>query len=340
MYNKQIVIKKQIERSDVEPIFSKLKSTLLVTSKHIHELFKDRIDMLSSFSNGIFYLDDFRLEDALDLSKYILKNRFDSIVSIGGGTVNDVCKLAAKYASVFLISFPTIVSNDGVCSNTSVLKIDSEHTDGFPSKSPDAILVDLTIIKNSPSQFLKAGVCDILSNYSAVWDWDLAVSKNKEESNDLSRIMSSNAFWSLFNLPDNIEDDLRIKIICESIIMSGLAMEIKGNTRPCSGSEHLFNHAIVAYYPKIKVLHGYLVGLGSLVSSVLQKQNFDKLVGFLKKNNIDVRPSSLGISKEVFIDAWKKAKQTRPNRYTILNEIELTDELLSGLYDKIEREAY
>ena len=266
--------------------------------------------------------------------------RLSAVVSFGGGTINDVCKLASKYANTELISIPTIISNDGVCSNVSVLKIDDTHTDGFASKAPDAVLVDIDIIKNSPARYLKAGICDILSNYSSIWDWDLAISKGKEEPNDLARIMSSNAFWSLFNLPDNIEEDLKIKIVCESIILSGLAMEIKGNTRPCSGSEHLFNHAMVSRHPEVRVLHGYLVGLGSLVSAILQKQNFNKLVSFLKRNDIDVRPSTLGISKEVFVDAWLHAKETRPSRYTILNEIKLTENLLLEIYDKIEKEAY
>ena len=338
--NKNIVIEQTITTSVVTSYIKPGERWLVVTTKAIEELFSSRVkELLEKNNHNIFYLTDYSLDTALELSKKVL-NKFDVILSIGGGTVNDVAKLASKYANIRLICIPTIISNDGVCSNTSVLRIDEERTDGFSSKSPDTILVDIGIIKNSPSQYLKAGICDILSNYSAIWDWDLAVSRNKETTNDLARIMSSNAFWTLFNLPENIEEDLRIKIICESIIMSGLAMEIKGNTRPCSGSEHLFNHAMVSLHPEVKVLHGYLVGLGSLTTSIFQKQNFNKLVGFLKRNDIDVRPSTLGISKDVFIDAWMHAKDTRPNRYTILNEIELSFDNLSNIYDKIEKEAF
>lgn len=338
---KSIIIKEEIKINNVLELTECSKNNLVVSDTSLLDLFRNKItDIVDKTNSQLYLIDGYSLKDALKLSELLLRNHIVNVIAIGGGTVNDVCKLATRYSNSKLISFPTIISNDGVCSNTSVLKIDDVRTDGFDSKSPDAILVDINVIKNSPSKYLKAGICDILSNYSAVFDWDLAISKGKEEPNDLARIMSSNAFWSLFNLPDNIEEELKIKIICESIIMSGLAMEIKGNTRPCSGSEHLFNHAIVAYHPEIKVLHGYLVGLGSLVSSILQKQNFNKLVGFLKRNDIDVRPSSLGISKEIFADAWLKAKDTRPNRYTILNEIEINKEMLLKIYDKIEREAY
>lgn len=339
--NKSIVIKKDVTNEDVIKAIGPYKRILIATSKHLHSIFTERIDKLKkALKADIYFVDSYGLDDAFKLCKELLRSHIDVLVSIGGGTINDVCKLASENSRVRLVSIPTIVSNDGVCSNISVLRVDDVHTESFASKSPDVIIVDVDIIKNTPAKFLAAGLGDILSNYTSVWDWDLAVAREKETPNDLARIMSSNAFWTLFNLPDNIEEDLKIKLICESIIMSGLAMEIKGNSRPCSGSEHLFNHAIMAYYPEINVLHGFLVALGSLVSCIFQNQNFEKMVGFLKKHNIDVRPSTLGISKEIFIDAWMKATSTRPNRYTILNEIKLNEKMLSNIYDKIEKEAY
>ena len=339
--NKSIVIKKDVKNEDVIKAIGPYKRIIIATSEHLHSIFTDRINKLKKdLKAELYFIEGFALDDAFKLTKLLLSSHTDTLVSIGGGTINDVCKLASENARVKLVSIPTIVSNDGVCSNISVLKVDDVHTESFASKSPDVIIVDIDVIKNSPSKFLSAGLGDILSNYCSVWDWDLAVSRGKETPNDLARIMSSNAFWTLFNLPDDIEEDTKIKLICESIIMSGLAMEIKGNSRPCSGSEHLFNHAIMAYYPEINVLHGYLVALGSLVSAIFQKQNFDKLVGFLKKHNIDVRPSTLGISKEIFIDAWMKAMSTRPSRYTVLNETKINEKILSELYEKIEKEAY
>ena len=142
------------------------------------------------------------------------------------------------------------------------------------------------------------------------------------------------------NEPINPKSNWHIKLICESLILSGIAMEIKGNTRPCSGSEHLFNHSINMYHPEIKVLHGYLVGLGALVTSIWQKQNYELLMEYFKKNNIDIRPSSLGISEEIFIDAWKNARLTRPARYTILNEKEISEKELIEIYKKIEKENF
>ena len=42
-----------------------------------------------------------------------------------------------------------------------------------------------------------------------------------------------------------------------------------------------------------------------------------------------------GITREIFIDAWMKAPGTRKERYTILNQISMTEQLFSNIYDEL-----
>lgn len=340
--NKRIIVEEGAV-SKLPEIISEFPKVLIVTTEELVDLFKDWIHSVLDLENvTLHYLSDYSVKEASIIANKLIIEYYDCVVSIGGGTVNDTCKLAARYSEKTFISFPTIVSNDGVCSNTAVLKFDGSRTDGLPAKSPDIIIVDTNLVKSAPIRFLRAGIGDIVSNYTALYDWDLAVKNNKEERNDVARIISSNALYNILNLsePINPESSWHIKLVCESLILSGIAMEMKGNTRPCSGSEHLFNHSINMYYTDIKVLHGYLVALGALVSSLIQGQDYNLIVNYFKKNNIDVRPSALGISKDIFVEAWKKAPITRPKRYTILNEKVLNDEELEKIYDKIESEVF
>lgn len=338
--NKRIIVEEGAIKQ-LRKIIKDFSKVLVVTTEDLHQIFKDWINKIISYDNvTLHYLEDYSVKEASAISNNLIINYYDCVVSIGGGTVNDTCKLAAKYSDKTFISIPTIVSNDGVCSNTAVLKFEGSHTDGLPAKSPDIILIDTNIIKSAPIKFLQAGICDIVSNYTALYDWDLAIDNNREKRNDIARIISSNALYNILNLSEPIDakSSWHIKLICESLILSGIAMEIKGNTRPCSGSEHLFNHAINMYYTDIKILHGYLVGLGALVASIFQKQNYELLLSYFKKNKIDLRPSALGISKEVFVDAWLNAKSTRPTRYTVLDEKNVTKEELINIYNKLEKE--
>lgn len=335
-FNKRIII----ERDAIFELNCLLKNNkaIFVSSKSLKLIFKDCLDKLD-FKTTIFYdVEDYSLETAYNLSFICTCNHIDLIIAFGGGTINDVCKLSAHYCSKKLVSFPTIVSNDGLCSPISVLQIKNGLTEGIDSKSPDMVIIDTNVIKNAPKKFLKAGICDVLSNFSALQDWELACTRGKESRNDLSKMLSNCAFWNLYNMRMDTEDDIKIKLVCESVILSGISMELKGNTRPCSGAEHLFNHALVSRYPNIQILHGYLVGLGSLCTSYFRNNGYNKILKFLKKYDIDIRPVTLGISKDVFIDCWLNAISTRPNRYTILNEIELNYDLLSELYDKINKE--
>ena len=341
--NKRIIVEENaIEK--LPSIINEFSKVLIVTTKPLYTLFYSWIKEITNLENvfDVHYIEDYSVEEASNISNNLIVNYYDCLVSIGGGTVNDTCKLAAKYSEKTFISVPTIVSNDGVCSNVAVLKFAENHTDGLPAKSPDIIVIDTNIIKASPIKYLKAGIGDIVSNYTALYDWDLAIENNKEKKNDIARIIASNALYNILNLSEPIDSNSNwhIKLICESLILSGIAMEIKGNTRPCSGSEHLFNHAINMYHTDIKVLHGYLVALGALVACIFQGQDYNLLLNYFKKNRIDIRPSSLGISKEIFIDAWKNAPSTRPTRYTILNEDIINEKELEKIYYKIEKERF
>ena len=112
-------------------------------------------------------------------------------------------------------------------------------------------------------------------------------------------------------------------------------MEIAGNSRPCSGSEHLFCHSLEENHKEIQISHGMAVALGSLVSCRLQGQDLGKLETVLKAYHMDMDPMNWGITKEIFTDAWMRAADTRKDRYTVLNEVELSEELLGRIYEEL-----
>ena len=78
--------------------------------------------------------------------------------------------------------------------------------------------------------------------------------------------------------------------------------------------------------------HGILVGMGSVVSCKLQGRDHHVVLDFLKAYDISVNPEKLGITEDMFIKAWMFAKEVRKERYTILNKINLTEELFRQLY--------
>ncbi len=113
-------------------------------------------------------------------------------------------------------------------------------------------------------------------------------------------------------------------------------MEIAGSSRPCSGSEHLFGHALEEFYPEIKVSHGIGVALGSVGACVFQGRDESKLMNVYKAYGIDINPMSYGITKDIFADAWMRASSTRPGRITILDSTEMDRMWLDEIYSRME----
>ena len=126
-------------------------------------------------------------------------------------------------------------------------------------------------------------------------------------------------------------------MLAQSLVLSGLAMQIAGNSRPCSGSEHLFCHAMDELFEH-NIPHGILVALGSVVACRLQGRDHHILLDFLEAYDISVSPKTFNITEEEFIKAWMFAKEVR-KRYTILNKINLQPEIFRQMYEMLVKEC-
>ena len=114
-------------------------------------------------------------------------------------------------------------------------------------------------------------------------------------------------------------------------------MEIAGTSRPSSGSEHLFCHALEENFAdSVNVPHGIAVAMGSYGACKFQNRNIAKITRIIKEYDIPVVPSDWKITEEIFIGAWQQAAASRPDRYTIPNETDLSDDMLRKLYYEME----
>ncbi len=86
----------------------------------------------------------------------------------------------------------------------------------------------------------------------------------------------------------------------------------------------------------MKVPHGIAVAMGSYAACKFQGRNIKKITRLLKEYNIPVKPSEWKITEDIFVGAWQSASATRPERYTILNEADLSREHLAAIYKELE----
>lgn len=280
------------------------------------------------------YVDNNTIAYAMDVAERVIATDVNYIVGLGGGKVLDVCKYASYISKKPVVSIATTMANDGIASPIAVLK----RMDGKPKSlgcaTPSMLLLDTELIFNSPRQLIKAGIGDTISNYMALLDWEFACRQGKDEMNGYAYLMSQTSLDALMKTQyDSICPEF-IEVLANSLVLSGIAMDFAGSSRPVSGSEHLFSHAL-DYYCETPSLHGIQVALGTVAVLKLIGHDYDLVLNYLKRFEVDINPSRIGIDEETFINCMQKATSMRSGRYTYLHEADLSLETLRRLYREL-----
>ena len=316
-----------------------LGKILYVSDPIVNELYGDivkrQIENVGRLKEEI--IDNNTISYAMQLAERVIATDVDCIVGLGGGKVLDVCKYAAYISKKSFISIPTTMANDGIASPIAVLKRQDNKPKSLGCCSPTILLLDTVLIMKSPIELIKAGIGDTISNYMALIDWKNAVAKGKDTMNGYAYLMSQTSLDAIIKTQYNTICLDFISVLANSLVISGIAMDFAGNSRPVSGSEHLFSHAL-DYYSKKSNLHGLQVALGTISVLKLIGKDCTQVINYLKKFDVNVNPVHLEIDEETFVVCMQNAVNMRSNRYTYLHELDLNKEILKKTYHELTEE--
>ncbi|MEI8003645.1 MAG: NAD(P)-dependent glycerol-1-phosphate dehydrogenase [Methanothrix sp.] len=241
------------------------------------------------------------------------------LIGAGGGRSIDIAKLASLGACVPFLSVPTAASHDGICSSQASLTVNGETT-SIKAQSPLAIVADSKIISQAPARLLSAGCGDIISNYTAILDWQLAHRLRNEEYSEYASALSGMTAHMIVELAADIRPGVEesARIVIKALISSGVAMSIAGSSRPASGSEHKFAHAMNKIAPG-RALHGELCGLGTIMMMYLHGGDWKMIKNALAMVGAPTSAAEVGLDAKSVISALVSAHEIRPERYTILD---------------------
>jgi len=216
------------------------------------------------------------------------------------------------------MSIPTAASHDGIASPlVSIKGLNKPYS--VMAQSPMAIIVDTSIIIQAPYRFTASGCGDIMAKFTAVRDWELAHNDKDEYYGEyaasLSLMSSKLVLENSSVIKPGAEEGLRL--LLEALISCGVAMSIAGSSRPCSGSEHLFSHALDLVAPK-PALHGEQCGVGTIMMAYLHKMDWKRIRETLHAIGAPVTAEELNVESEFIVQALVQACEIRPERYTIL----------------------
>ncbi len=277
------------------------------------------------------------IEYAMNIAERCIATDISCIVGLGGGRTLDVCKYAAYISKTPYLSIPTTAANDGLASPIAVLKRKDDKPKSLGAAMPAMVLIDTDVIAKGPIQNIKAGIGDTISNYTALLDWKFAVSKGKDVMNGYAYLMSCSSLDALMKTQYKTICPEFIEVLVNSLVLSGIAMDFAGSSRPVSGSEHLFSHAL-DYYSSKKNLHGLQVALGTVAVLKLIHYPHDEVMDYLKRFEVHVNPVTMKIDEETFVYCMQHATTMRSNRYTYLHEIDLSTDRLKSIYRELIKE--
>ncbi len=230
------------------------------------------------------------------------------VVGVGGGSVIDRAKLWAYERDLPFISVPTLPSSDGIASPVSVLNGKSRFL-----TLPYGVIVDLEIMESAPRWSILAGTGDLISNLSASVDWDRFKERSAEPYSHEASVMARSGALSLLNSsPEN-----NLDLLIWGLILSGLAMNVAGSSRPASGPEHKVSHALdsIGYGEK----HGIQVGIFTpLFLKLNGYPGWERVREFLTEVGL---PDHVTLTEGEAVEVFSRASETRPHRYTVIENI-------------------
>lgn len=284
-----------------------------------------------------------------------LSEDIDYLVAIGSGTIHDTTRYCANDRGIPFISCPTAASVDGFCSTVSAMTWKG-YKKTMPGVAPVFVLADIDIIKEAPLYLALSGAGDIFGKYTALADWNIGHALTGEYVCPVIESMTRDAVDAVRSCCTGlkVQDETAFEQLTYGLILSGLAMQLMGNSRPASGSEHHISHLIemqpAAFPFRSDALHGEKVGVGTILISqachrladiedispyvrsysMLPGDELEAMYGpalypsILEENKKDCMD---GVTPEMLINAWPEIRR-------IINTIPRPEEL-TALYEEI-----
>lgn len=216
----------------------------------------------------------------------------DCVVTVGSGVLNDTGKIVAAQRDLPYICVGTAPSMDGYASSTSSVIRDRLKV-SVNSRCPDAVLASPAVLASAPKEMLLAGLGDMLAKYVSVCEWRIGrIVTGEYYCEEVAKAIRAALAACAAGANGLLRgDETAAKAVMDGLIVSGIAADWAGVSRPVSGTEHYFSHiwdmrasslgtpsslhGVQCAIGTLKTLKGYDV-LKKLLQNGYARENFNK----------------------------------------------------------------
>ena len=203
--------------------------------------------------------------------------------AVGSGVINDLVKCAAGIKDVRYCCVATACSVDGYTSKGGAMTVEGTKKT-VPCPPPYAICADVDVLEKAPAPMFASGYADLLAKITGGADWIIA--------DELGFEPIRQDIWQLIQVPlrEQIAHPSDMGPVFNGLASSGYGMQMYHDSRPASGSEHMYSHIWEMEgltFQGEDVSHGFKVAIGTLTSTLLFEyviqNDFDSLKERMKK---------------------------------------------------------
>lgn len=201
-----------------------------------------------------------------------LEEDIDVLFAIGGGPLHDIVRFCAKKRGIPFVSIPTAASCDGFSAEVAAMTWGGIKKT-MSCQAPVLVVADTDILKAAPKHLLLSGIGDVLGKFIALAEWRMAHVLTGEAFCPVIHDRMKDAVDRIWNscIPAVNGDDAALADVTAGLMLSGIAMQLFGNSRPASGAEHHISHLIEmepeGLPAKNLASHGEKVGVGTILAS-------------------------------------------------------------------------
>lgn len=258
----------------------------------------------------------------------------DVLIALGSGTIHDITRYVAYNKDIPFISVPTAASVDGFVSTVAAMTWRGDKKT-FTAVSPIYVVADTDIFKEAPYRLTASGVSDLIGKYTALVDWKISSIVIGEY---ICNKVCNMEIDAVNKLCECVDDLVLGKLeayeqLMYALILSGLAMQIIGNSRPASGAEHHMSHLweMEVINKHLDVYHGEKVSVGL----ILVMEEYKKIKKSIENGRCRVK-KYYGLEEDMLKEVFKSRemydsimKENTPDPLLNVNKVILQNRLES-----------